>query len=49
MLPLFVSNTSVHDIEIVRGEILAVFDTLSQPPIECYKPDDKHNDHKLDT
>ena len=28
---------------------MGVFDTLTQPPIECYKPDEKQNDQPFET
>lgn len=44
-----VCNITTENVVIERGEILAVFDTLLQPPVEAFKPDYKHVDVDLDT
>ena len=46
---LFVSNLTSHPVDIKRVEILGVFDTLTQPPVEAYKPDEKQSDNDFES
>ena len=43
-----ICNITTEDIMIKRGKVVAVFDTLVQPPVDLFRPDYKHIDIDLD-
>ena len=43
-----ICNITTEDISVKPGEIVAVFDTLVQPPVDQFRPDYKHIDIDLD-
>ena len=43
-----ICNITTEDISIMPGDIVAVFDTLVQPPVDQFRPDYKHVDIDLD-
>ena len=43
-----ICNITTGDINVKPGEIVAVFDTLVQPPVDQFRPDYKHIDIDLD-
>ena len=46
-LKLKVGNTSSNPITIERGDVLGIYDEILQQPVECFKPDQKQEDIKL--
>lgn len=48
-LKLIISNASDEDCQQVKWEVLAIYDTLIQEPIEAFKPGAKKTDVALDT
>jgi len=44
---IFVSNMGQEPLIIERNEIIAVFDPLTQPPIEVFKPEEKWDDEEF--
>ena len=43
-----ICNISIEDVSVKPGEIVAVFDTLVQPPVDQFRPDYKHVDLDFD-
>ena len=46
-LKLKVGNTSSNPITIERGDVLGIYDEILQQAVECFKPDQKQEDIKL--
>ena len=42
-------NLSHQPVQVERSQIMAVFDTLEQPPVDAFRPEGKEADTELDT